>query len=171
MHVNPFFIAAGIISTSLISSVHAAPIPTVGDLSIVQAQTIMYEAKAKRADAKAKMIEGQMRAGQEADSENGISAVTASEIPTVSGISGSAGRLYATFMYPNGNTSTAKSGEIIPGGFTVAEVSLDRAVIVRGDRRIPLQSGSSPNASAPGSGMHDQGNAPGAVTNYPAPSF
>jgi len=116
--------------------------PTVGDLSRVQGETIMFDAKAKRADAKAKMQESVARAGDDPAMLNTQSqSVVASELPTVTGISGAKGRLFATFRYPNNTTTVARSGEVIPGGFTVAEVSLDRAVLTKGDRRIPLQTG------------------------------
>ena len=117
-------------------------LPSVGELSAVQSETIMYEAKAKRAEAQAKMLENNAKAGLDATGPTVItSSVTANELPTITGISGAAGRLYATFRYRNGTTVTAKSGDQISGGFRVAEVGIDRVVITRGDRRMPLQFG------------------------------
>jgi type IV pilus biogenesis protein PilP len=117
-------------------------LPSVGELSAVQSETIMYEAKAKRAEAQAKMQENNLKAGIDISGPTAVaSAVTAGELPTITGISGAAGRLYATFRYANGTTVTAKSGDQIAGGFRVAEVGIDRVVITRGDRRMPLQFG------------------------------
>jgi type IV pilus biogenesis protein PilP len=121
--------------------------PTVGDLSRVQGQTIMYEAKAKRAEAKAKMQQNDAKAGDDLYGVSGsgltqmAAPVVASDLPTIIGISGAAGRLVATFRYPNGTSVASKSGMQIPGGYEVSEVGIDRVVITKGDRRIPLQFG------------------------------
>jgi len=116
---------------------------TVGDLAKVQSDTILYDAQAARADAKARMQASLAKAGDDLQASRGNSqpSVVAAELPTVTGISGAAGRLYASFLYPNGTTANAKSGGQIPGGFVVAEVGIDRVVLTRGDRRIPLQFG------------------------------
>ena len=117
-------------------------LPTVGELSAVQSETIMFDARAKRADAKAKMQENMTKAGDDQFvASPSAPSVVAADLPTVMGISGTAGRLFATFRYGNGTTVTAKSGEQIAGGFQVAEVGIDRVVLTRGDRRIPLQFG------------------------------
>lgn len=119
------------------------PAPTVGDLSQIQSDTIVYDAKAKRADAKSEMQKNMAKAGDDLQAGPIAMAppIVASELPTVTGISGAAGRLFATFRYPNGTTMSSKSGEQIPGGFMVAEVGIDRVVLTKGDRRIPLQFG------------------------------
>lgn len=116
---------------------------TVGDLSQVQSDTIMYEAKAKRAESKGKMQENQAKAGDDPQLSQALAAppVIVAELPTVTGISGAAGRLFATFQYPNGTTISSKSGEHIPGGYQVTEIGIDRVVLTKGDRRIPLQFG------------------------------
>lgn len=164
MHVNrsPLILAA-LFAASGFSQAEPAAYPTVGDLSRVQSETLMYEAKAKRADAFGRMTAGEIKAGLDMTSSTNQSPVTSSELPTIIGISGAAGRLFATFRYPSGNTATAKSGESIPGGFKVAEVSLDRVVITRGDRRIPLQYGSAP-ATKPAEMTRNQ-MLPGAFTS------
>lgn len=144
--------------------------PTVGDLSQVQSETLLYQAQGKRAQALAEKRQIELSAGIDTAGQNGGSkpSVTDSELPTITGISGRAGRLFATFRYANGNTATAKSGESIPGDFLVAEVSLDRAVITRGDRRIPLQFGDAPTKQTPQSGNSLlPGQFPG---SFPAPA-
>lgn len=138
---------------------------TVGDLSKVQSETIMYDAKAKRAEAKAKMQENIVKAGDDPqlNQPQTTSSVVAADLPTVTGISGAAGRLFATFRYANGTTVTSKSGEQIPGGFRVAEVGIDRVVLTRGDRRIPLQFGVANNPVQPAQ-------LPGQLPGFGAPS-
>lgn len=143
--------------------------PTVGDLSRVQSETLLYKAQGARAQALADKRRSESEAGIDTTGATGQAAppVIDSELPTITGISGRAGRLFATFRYPNGNTATAKSGEAIPGNFRVAEVSLDRAVITRGDRRIPLQFGDAPTQQPQqSSGQLLPGQFPGP---YPAP--
>lgn len=141
-HLLHFVFAMPLVASIAVFAADDVAYPTVGDLSRVQGETIMFDAKAKRADAKAKMQENIAKAGDDPSTQSMLTqSVVTSELPTVTGISGAQGRLFATFHYPNGTTSVARSGEVIPGGFTVAEVSLDRAVLTKGDRRIPLQTG------------------------------
>ncbi|BAU77394.1 hypothetical protein ppKF707_4931 [Metapseudomonas furukawaii] len=83
-----------------------------------------------------------MKAGDDPMAQsNSAPPVVASDLPTVTGVSGVSGRLVATFRYPNGGTASASSGTEIAGGFVVSEVSLNRVVLTKGDRRFPLQSG------------------------------
>jgi type IV pilus biogenesis protein PilP len=119
------------------------PAPTVGDLSQIQSDTIVYDAKAKRAEAKSEMQKNMAKSGDDLQAGPAAMAppVLSVDLPTVTGISGAAGRLFATFRYPNGTTVSSKSGEQIPNGFLVAEVGIDRVVLTKGDRRIPLQFG------------------------------
>lgn len=116
---------------------------TVGDLSRVQSDTILYEAKAKRAEAKGKMQEQLAKTGDEQLSTQSAASpsVIASDLPTVTGSSGISGRLFATFLYGDGTTVTSKSGEQIPGGFLVSEVGIDRVALTKGDRRFVLKFG------------------------------
>lgn len=115
---------------------------TVGELSAVQSDTIMFEAKAKRAEAQLRMLENSAKAGSDPSAPGPFtSAVTPTEVPTVEGISGAQGRLYATFRYPNGTSANGKSGDSIPGEFKVAEVGIDRAVVTKNGRRFVLQFG------------------------------
>lgn len=121
----------------------ANSLTTVGDLAKVQSDTILYDAEAARADAKARLQASLAKSGDDLQPRRGITqpVVDTNDLPTVTGISGAAGRLYASFLYPNGTTVSAKSGGQIPGGFAVAEIGIDRVVLTRGDRRIPLQFG------------------------------
>ncbi|MEE9681882.1 type IV pilus biogenesis protein PilP [Pseudomonas koreensis] len=155
MRVRRLLLAACVLQTFAVFA-EGKPLATVGDLSEVQSETIMFDAQAMRAEAKAKMQESAAKAGDDPQFAKGQSspsvAVVAADLPTVTGISGAAGRLYATFRYANGTTVTSKSGESIAGGFQVAEVGIDRVVLTRGDRRIPLQFGVSrtpPQQSVP----------------------
>jgi type IV pilus biogenesis protein PilP len=147
MHVKATLLCLLVLPTLALG---ADSLATVGDLAKVQSDTILYDAQAARADAKARMQASLAKAGDDLQSSRGNSqpSVVAAELPTVTGISGAAGRLYASFLYPNGTTANAKSGGQIPGGFAVAEVGIDRVVLTRGDRRIPLQFGVV-NAPAP----------------------
>jgi type IV pilus biogenesis protein PilP len=125
---------------------------------------MLLEAQAKRAAAKAEMLKNQADAGEDSAFVGQPSAsVVASELPTVTGISTTGGRLYATFRYPNGTTSRAAAGESIPGGYQVTEISLERAVVTRGDRRIPLQTG----VAAPAASENARGAFPGQMVPPP----
>lgn len=130
----PFF-------TACIATAAEAPLPTIGDLSRVQSETLITKAKAKLMEAKAELHSNSAKAGENDGGNTSNAAVVVTELPTVTGISGRAGRLYATFRFPNGTTATARSGENLPGGYYVSEVSLNRAVLTMGDKRFPLQHG------------------------------
>ena len=168
MHANS---RALLLATLVVAPLAQAdkPYPTIGDLSKVQSDTVLYQAQAKRAEALSQKFINEAKAGINVTGENGqaASTVTESELPTITGISGRAGRLFATFRYSNGNTATAKSGEVIPGNFRVSEVSLDRAVITRGDRRIPLQFGNAPIQQPEQSSQLMPGQLPGMYPGRP----
>ena len=136
-------------------------IPTVGQLSQIQAQTMLLEAEAKRAAAKALLLKNKLDAGEDIAALGGqqSESIIASDLPTVTGISTMGGRLYATFRYQNGTSSRASAGEIIPGNFKVTEISLERAVVTKGDRRIPLQTGVA--SPAPNGASQPTGSLPG----------
>jgi type IV pilus biogenesis protein PilP len=131
------------------------PQPTIGDLSRVQSATIMFEANAKMAKAKGDMLENQAKAGDDLTDPHatGGAAVKEEKLPTVVGISGAQGRLFATFLYPDGTTVRSKSGEKVPGGYLVSEVGIDRVVLTVGDRRIPLKFGVASLPPAPVGGV------------------
>lgn len=151
MRINALFFSVLVLPASAALATDKS-LPTVAELSEVQSETIMFDARAKRAEAKAKMQESMTKAGDDQFVPlHATPSVVAADLPTVTGISGKAGRLFATFRYGNGTTVTAKSGELISGGFQVAEVGIDRVVLTRGDRRIPLQFGvaETPAHSAP----------------------
>lgn len=123
---------------------------TVGDLSQIQSETILYEAKAKRAKAKGDMQEQLVKAGDDqslAQSSTSPSVVS-SDLPTALGSSGIVGHFSATFIYPDGNKATAKVGQQIPGGFVVTEVGIDRVEIAKGNRRFLLKFGAATPSSA-----------------------
>lgn len=157
MRINSLLLAALFLPRMALCAEPTA-LHTVGELSVVQSETILYDAKAKRAEALVKLQENANRAGvdltQVRTTANAAPSVIASDLPTVTGVSGVGGRLYATLLYPNGTTLRSKSGEKLPGGFLVSEVSIDRVVLTIGDRRIPLQFGvATPPATVPQGAM------------------
>lgn len=137
MRVNSVFLVAVVLP--LYSAITAAS--TVADLSAVQTETIMYEAKAQRAEAKAKMQESSAKAGDDPllSQSAGTPSIVASDLPTVTGVSGAGGRLLATVCFSNGTTLRSSSGQTIPGGFVLAEITIDRVIAAKGDRRVALQ--------------------------------
>lgn len=170
MRANSFFMIALVLPVFTVCAAEQS-LPTVGDLSKVQSETIMYDAQAKRAEAKAKMQEQLMKAGDDpATSQvNTAPSVVASDLPTITGISGVAGRLLATFRYSNGTTVSSKSGQQIPGGFMVAEVGIDRVVLTKGDRRMPLQFGVASEPAASTMPFMLPGQVPGFYPPSPSP--
>lgn len=170
MRANSLFMLALVLPVFTVSAGELS-LPTVGDLSKVQSETIMYEAQAKRAEAKAKMQDNLLKAGDDPASNqvNTAPSVVASDVPTVMGISGVAGRLVASFRYSNGTTASSKSGQLIAGGFMVAEVGIDRVVLTKGDRRIVLQFGAATEPTAATTPFMLPGQVPGFNPPSPAP--
>lgn len=164
MRINSLLLMALVLPRLAVSA--EAPQQTIGDLSRIQSETILYEARAKSAKAKAEMLENQAKAGDDLTKTSPEStagpAVHAENLPTVTGISGAAGRLFATLLYPNGTTVRSKSGERVPGGYLISEIGIDRVVLTLGDRRIPLQFGVASQPVAPRGAMQMQ--LPGSMT-------
>ncbi|WP_440057904.1 type IV pilus biogenesis protein PilP [Pseudomonas fragariae (ex Marin et al. 2024)] len=127
-------------------SANAVSSGTIGDLQQVQSETVMLDAKVKRAEAKGKLRDAMIKTGDDLQAASSTdspveTSVIVTDLPTVIGISGAAGRLFATLRYPNGTTVSAKSGDQISGGYRVSQVGIDTVTLTRGDRRLPLQFG------------------------------
>lgn len=138
MRVNVWL---GWLALPVFNAVAAGPaLPSVADLSRVQSDTILYEAQAKRAEAKVKMLEFTAKAGDDPQLSPTAAApsIVVSDLPTVTGVSGAGGRLLASLCYSNGTTAKAKSGQAISGGFVLTEITIDRVVVAKGERRVPL---------------------------------
>lgn len=137
MRVNSLFLVA--LALPLYSAVTTAS--TIADLSAVQSETIMYEARAKRAEAKAKMQESSAKAGDDPllNQASGAPSIVASDLPTITGVSGAGGRLLATVCFANGTTIRSKAGQAIPGGLVLTEITLDRVMAAKGERTVALQ--------------------------------
>lgn len=169
MPAKPFYFGAMTLLLSAGQVLAAESIPTVGQLSQIQAETMLIEAEAKRAAAKAVLLKNKLSAGEDIAATGGqqSESIVPGDLPTVTGISTMGGRLYATFRFQNGTSSRASAGEIIPGNFKVTEITLERAVVTKGDRRIPLQTGVA--SPAPNTVSQPAGSLPGQYMP-PAPS-
>lgn len=116
-----------ILAALLISACGAANAQSVGELGKVQAETILYQAQAARAEAQAKA----QAAGPAGTSMEGT-------LPVVRGVFGSGTQLFATFLYANGSSVDARRGDRIPGDYVVASVSPTGVVLSRSGRSYPL---------------------------------
>lgn len=116
---------------------HAAT--TVGELTDVQAETILAEAKVRLAEAQAK-LDGQVSTPMPA----GLSAVqlpprdVALPAPVVRTIYGSGGRMTASFLFPGGYEADASAGQELPGGYRVESISLDKVLLSKDGKRFPV---------------------------------
>jgi len=98
---------------------------SVGELADVQAKTLLIRAQAAQAEAQAKLVDASKSSGGPIAGDAGDS------LPVVRGVYGTAGKLYATFLYANGSTVDAGRGDQIPGGFVVRSLSATRVVLGR----------------------------------------
>jgi len=124
---------------------------TVGELSQVQSQTLLFEALAKRAEAQRKLEHPGAPANAPAaatsyqpqassyppPANNGEPSAT-EQLPVVKLVYGSATALHATLLYAGGYDVDANAGMELPGGYRVVSVSLDSVVVSRDGKRYPL---------------------------------
>jgi type IV pilus biogenesis protein PilP len=112
---------------------------TVGELTDVQAQTVLAEAKVRLAEAQAK-LDGQVSASV----PTGLSAMAlpskdvALPAPVVRTIYGSGGRMTASFLFPGGYEADAGAGQELPGGYRVESISMDKVLLSKDGKRFPV---------------------------------
>ncbi len=112
---------------------------TVGELTDVQAETVLAEAKARLAEAQAK-LDGQVSTSV----PTGLSALqlpprdVALPAPVVRTIYGSGGRMTASFLFPGGYEADAGTGQELPGGYRVESISLDKVLLSKEGKRFPV---------------------------------
>ncbi|SDG73334.1 type IV pilus biogenesis protein PilP [Pseudomonas benzenivorans] len=117
--------------------VHAAA--TVGELTDVQAETVLAEAKVRLAEAQAK-LDGKVSTSV----PTGLSAVqlpprdVALPAPVVRTIYGSGGRMTASFLFPGGYEADAGAGQELPGGYRVESISMDKVLLSKDGKRFPV---------------------------------
>jgi type IV pilus biogenesis protein PilP len=114
---------------------------SVGELSVVQSETVLLKAQGERAKA-LRDIEGEGRTNQTIPySYQPTQPVAGTEepLPVVKLVSGSSKSLRATLLYSGGFEIEAQvGGPEVPGGFKVESISLDNVVLVRSGKRYTL---------------------------------
>lgn len=111
---------------------------TVGDLSVINSETILLKAKVSRAAAQ-----------EELDAKSKV-AVGNDDVdaPVVKSVYGAGGKLFATFLYGSGVAMDAKQGDTILGGLKVMLVSVDKVELSKGSKRLQVGfSGTAPTVS------------------------
>lgn len=124
----------------------------VGELAIIQSQTILLNAKAEKAKAE-RSVNGddQTVTAQPSPmnfsqgyltpptSASARSADSQPELPVVKAVFGSSKRLRATLLYSGGVEIDADaSSRELPGGYRVAILTLDNVTLERSGKRYPL---------------------------------
>ncbi|MFC6299098.1 type IV pilus biogenesis protein PilP [Pseudomonas sp. CCM 7893] len=124
----------------------------VGELAIVQSQTILFNAKAERAKAERSISGEDLRVttqtspalfGQGSFQPSTSAAVrnadAQSELPVVKAVFGSAKRLRATLLYSGGvEVDADATSRELPGGYRVATLTVDNVTLERSGKRYPL---------------------------------
>lgn len=127
---------------------------TVGELSRVQSETILYKAQGERAKALRELNDGgtqakvvpqhsylpQPVAMPSSAVGSGVEhAGAVDQLPVVKLIYGSGKALRATLLYTGGfEIDASLASTDLPGGYRVASLSLDSVVLSRGGKRYPL---------------------------------
>jgi type IV pilus biogenesis protein PilP len=120
----------------------------VGELAIVQSQTILYKAQAERAAAERSingeaaqpaatfLPQGNFLPTASAQTRN---AGTQQELPVVKAVFGSGKRLRATLLYSGGfEVDADASSRELPGGYRIATLTVDTVTLEREGKRYPL---------------------------------
>lgn len=126
---------------------------TVGELSRVQSETILYKAEGERAKALRELNNGGAQsvsapqlgylpppmATQTGRLNAGEPADAVEQLPVVKLIYGAGKALHATLLYPGGvEVDASPASTDLPGGYRVASLNLDSVVLSRGGKRYPL---------------------------------
>ncbi len=118
----------------------------VGELAIVQSQTILFKAQAERAKAE-QSINGEVNPVNAEYPLGNIQPTTASVrnaetqqgLPVVKAVFGSGKRLHATLLYSSGfEVDADSSSRELPGGYHVVTLTVDNVTVERGGKRFPL---------------------------------
>lgn len=106
----------------------AAPLAaqTVGELADIQAETVILRAKAAQAEAARKL-------GDAALPGQTLGRGVTDALPVVRGVYGTGRELYASFLYADGTTVDANTGDVLPGGYIVRALSATRVELTRKD--------------------------------------
>lgn len=126
---------------------------TVGELSRVQSETILFKAQGERAKA-LREINGSSQATPASPlsylpqpvptqsarvSGDGNAASVAEQLPVVTLVYGAGKALHATLLYSSGfEIDASLASTDLPGGYRVASLTLDSVVLSRGGKRFPL---------------------------------
>ncbi|TAL63630.1 MAG: type IV pilus biogenesis protein PilP [Burkholderiaceae bacterium] len=138
---------------------------TVGDLTRINSENVIKQAQVTGANLDAQL----RKAGASADSSSTASAsqlpggvqqvslvapqavapkASASDTtPVVKTVFGANGVVYATFLYADGSTVSAKEGSTIPGGYRVAHVDVEHVSLAKGAKTFDVGFSASPPES------------------------
>ncbi|MGE9765333.1 type IV pilus biogenesis protein PilP [Pseudomonas sp. PDM20] len=139
MHAK-YLLALSLVASA--SLARADDVVTVGQLSQVQSEALLLQAKVKKSEAQRRLAE--LGAAGNAPTLTIGSPTTDSQpsgTPSVSGAAGAYGKLVATFVYPDGSTYEAGPGRDIPGGYTVSRVTTSEVVLMKAGKPIRLALG------------------------------
>ncbi len=101
---------------------------TIEELSRLQSETILLQAKLKQAELRSELSARNYPKH----------SVEVEQLPVVQAVYGAGNERYATLLYNSGMTLDAKTGDLIPGGFTVISISVDQILLSKGKQRAVL---------------------------------
>ncbi|MDH0071209.1 type IV pilus biogenesis protein PilP [Stenotrophomonas maltophilia] len=106
-------------------------VPTIGELSRIQAETLLLKARAEKAKAQSEL------SGDAA--KGAVAAVVEPTIaPVVSRVYGAGDKLKARFLYEGGASTDEVVGSLIPGDYRVVVISMERVIVERRGKRLEL---------------------------------
>lgn len=114
---NKFALGLLALGTSVLASV------TVQDVSTIQGETLRLKAELAKATVQKQLDETGKSEGS-------------STTPVVKSVVGVGSTLIATFVYANGTSLDAKVGDVLPGGYRVAQITPNYVVLIQRGRRI-----------------------------------
>ncbi|VXC24364.1 Type IV pilus biogenesis protein PilP [Pseudomonas sp. 8Z] len=121
--------------TSLSQTAHAT---TVGELTDVQAQAVLAEARVRLAEAQAKLPPKPNTTAASTGTTTQPTKDVDLPAPVVRTIYGAGGRMTASFLFPGGVEADAGAGQDLPGGYHVESVSMDKVMLSKSGKRFPV---------------------------------
>ncbi|KGE50306.1 type IV pilus biogenesis protein PilP [Xanthomonas euvesicatoria pv. euvesicatoria] len=106
-------------------------VPTIGELSRIQAATLLLKARAEQAKAQSELSGDSTKNGA-------ISLIEPTIAPVVSRVYGVGDKLKARFLYEGGASTDEVVGSLIPGDYRVVAVSMERVIVERQGKRLEL---------------------------------
>lgn len=115
---------------------------TADDLSKIEAETLLLQARQKKLTVQAEIAAKQAEIASKHVESNRLAKLASAGDPVIRAIEGVGSHLYATLQLDNGSTIDATIGDVLPNGMKVVAINLNEVIVEnRHRRRVRLYTG------------------------------